>query len=51
MSVIPWVGSMFAAGATAHGERGQGQVNDLYEEWLKVHKNKVELLMDDDLKT
>lgn len=45
MSAVPWVGTMFAAGAAAGGEKRQGQVNDLYEEWLKVHKQKVEQLM------
>lgn len=45
MSAIPWVGTMFTAGASAHGEKQQGKVNELYEEWLKVHKVKVENLM------
>lgn len=45
MSAIPWVGTMFTAGASAHGEKQQGKVNELYEEWLKVHKAKVENLM------
>ncbi|EGQ8224983.1 hypothetical protein ACLIOB_003431 [Vibrio cholerae] len=44
MSVIPWVGSILASGAAAHGEKSQGQVNALYEEWLQVHKTKIELL-------
>lgn len=44
MSVIPWVGSILASGAAVHGEKSQGQVNALYEEWLKVHKIKIEKL-------
>ncbi|APX94191.1 hypothetical protein BWR19_15280 [Halomonas sp. 1513] len=45
MSAIPWVGTMFTAGASAHSEKQQGKVNELYEEWLRVHKAKVENLM------
>lgn len=45
MSAIPWIGTMFAAGSAAHGEKEQGKVNELHEEWLKVHKVKVEHLM------
>jgi len=45
MSAIPWIGTMFTAGASVHGEKQQGKVNELYEEWLKVHKEKVENLM------
>ena len=45
MSAIPWVGTMFAVGAALQGEKEQGKVNELHEEWLKVHKAKVEHLM------
>lgn len=45
MSAVPWVGTLFTAGASAHGEKQQGKFNELYEEWLKVHKAKVESLM------
>jgi hypothetical protein len=45
MSVIPWVGQALSSGAAIHGENEQGKVNELHEEWLKVHKNKVEHLM------
>lgn len=45
MSVIPWVGTILSTGASAHGEKQQGIANELYEEWLKVHKVKVEHLM------
>ncbi|CAM4136731.1 hypothetical protein [Pseudoalteromonas byunsanensis] len=45
MSAIPWVGQVLSSGAAIHGEQEQGKVNELHEEWLKVHKDKVELLM------
>lgn len=45
MSAIPWVGPMFTAAATIHGEMEQSKVNVLHEEWLRVHKAKVEHLM------
>ncbi|AQT59963.1 hypothetical protein [Cellvibrio sp. PSBB023] len=45
MSAIPWVGTIFSAAAAVHGEKEQGKVNELYEEWLKVHKEKVQYLM------
>lgn len=45
MSAIPWIGSILASGAAVHGEKEQERVNGLYEEWLKVHKTKVEHLM------
>lgn len=45
MSAIPWVGTVFSTGAAIHGEKQQGIINELHEEWLKVHKEKVEHLM------
>ncbi|WP_444913300.1 hypothetical protein [Microbulbifer sp. PAAF003] len=45
MSAIPWIGQILSTGASVHGEREQGKVNELHEEWLKVHKAKVEHLM------
>lgn len=45
MSAIPWVGQVLSSGAAIHGENEQGKVNELHEEWLKVHRNKVEHLM------
>lgn len=45
MSAIPWVGTILSSGASIHSEREQGKVNELYEEWLKVHKQKVGDLM------
>ena len=41
MSAIPWVGTILSAGASVHGEKEQTKVNELYEEWLKVHQQKV----------
>ncbi|MCP5245197.1 MAG: hypothetical protein H6937_04290 [Burkholderiales bacterium] len=45
MSAIPWIGSLLTSGSATHGENEQGNVNQLYEEWLKVHKSKIEQLM------
>tara|TARA_R110002073_G_scaffold11861_3_gene53410 strand:+ start:5329 stop:6156 length:828 start_codon:yes stop_codon:yes gene_type:complete len=45
MSAIPWLGAILTSGASMQGEKEQGEVNELYEEWLKVHKHKVEKLM------
>lgn len=45
MSAIPWIGTILSSGASIHGEKEQGKVNELYEEWLKVHKKKVGDLM------
>lgn len=45
MSVIPWVGTILSSGVSIHDEKEQGKVNELYEEWLKVHKEKVADLM------
>lgn len=47
MSSISWVGTILNAGSTIHGEGAQSSVNNLYEEWLKVHKVKIEDLMVD----
>jgi len=47
MSSISWVGTILNAGSTMHGDGAQGSVNNLYEEWLKVHKVKIEDLMVD----
>lgn len=45
MSAIPWVGTILSSGASIDSAREQGKVNELYEEWLKVHKRKVGDLM------
>ena len=45
MSSLPWIGSILSTGAAIQGEKEQGKINDLYEEWLKVHKEKIEQLM------
>lgn len=47
MSVIPWVGSVIAAGNAIHNDREQGKINDLYNEWLHTHKVKIESLYRD----
>ncbi|HAS13804.1 MAG TPA: hypothetical protein DCS01_00730 [Idiomarina abyssalis] len=41
LSVIPWVGPILASGANVQGELEQEKVNELYEEWLHVHKQKT----------
>ncbi len=41
MSAIPWVGTILSSGASILGEKEQGKINEIYEEWLKVHKEKV----------
>lgn len=46
MSAIPWLGTILSSGASMHGEKEQSEVNELHEEWLKVHKNKVQNLME-----
>jgi len=45
MSAIPWIGTILSSGAQVHGEKEQDQTNELYEEWLKVHKSKIGDLM------
>ncbi|WP_406609314.1 hypothetical protein [Agarivorans sp. JK6] len=45
MSAIPWVGQVLASSASIHGESEQGRVNELHEEWLKIHQQKVNQLM------
>ena len=45
LSSIPWFGTLFSTLASAHGERIQSRVNDALEEWLKVHKDKIYLLL------
>jgi hypothetical protein len=47
MSVIPWVGSVIAAGNVIHSEKEQGQINQLFHEWLYTHKVKMDSLYQD----
>ncbi|EGQ8518389.1 hypothetical protein U5884_003307 [Vibrio parahaemolyticus] len=47
MSVIPWVGGVIAAGNAIHNDKEQGQINQLYQEWLNTHKVKIEALYKD----
>lgn len=46
MGAIPWVGTLMSIGAARSGEKSQGAVNQIYEEWLKVHKEKIGYLID-----
>lgn len=45
MSSIPWVGPIISAQKEFSGDTEQNEVNELYQEWLKVHKHKIEGLM------
>lgn len=45
MSSIPWVGPIISAQKEFSGDPEQNEVNELYQEWLKVHKHKIEGLM------
>lgn len=45
MSSIPWVGPIISAQKEFSGDPEQNEVNELYQEWLKVHKHKIEDLM------
>jgi hypothetical protein len=38
---IPWVGGLIAASATLDGEREQQKINDLEQEWLDEHSDKL----------
>lgn len=41
---IPWVGGLIAASATLDGEREQQKINDLEQEWLDEHSDKLKEL-------
>jgi hypothetical protein len=45
MSSIPWVGMILSTKSAFQGNKEQFEVNELFEEWLKVHKVKIEDLM------
>lgn len=45
MSSISWVGMMISTKSALEGDKEQNSSNELYEEWLKVHKVKIEDLM------
>lgn len=45
MSSIPWVGMVLSTKSAWQGDKEQIEVNELYEEWLKVHKVKIDDLM------
>lgn len=44
MSSVPWVGGLIAAIAAIDSERDQGKINELQQEWLAVHKDKMKEL-------
>jgi len=44
MSGIPWVGGLIGATAALSAEQGQSQVNELQQQWLKLHTEKLGLL-------
>ena len=41
---VPWVGGLIAASATLDGEREQQKINDLEQEWLDEHSDKLKEL-------
>lgn len=45
MGSIPWVGILLSIGASHNGEKSQDAVNQVYEEWLRVHKEKIGYLI------
>lgn len=45
MGAIPWVGTILSIGAAHNGEKAQDAVNLVYEEWLRVHKEKIGYLI------
>ena len=45
MSAIPWAGQILSARKEFVGDPEQAEINELYKEWLKVHKSKVHSLM------
>jgi len=46
MSSIPWVGMILSTKSAFQGDKEQADVNELFEEWLKVHKVKIKDLME-----
>lgn len=45
MSSISWIGMFLNAKDAFQGDKKQGDVNDLYEQWFKVHKIKIQHLL------
>lgn len=45
MSSIPWVGTILSAKKEFSGDTEQNEINEIYQEWLTVHKVKIERLM------
>jgi hypothetical protein len=46
MGAIPWVGTILTLGATRSSEQSQDAINQVFEEWLRVHKQKVGYLIE-----
>src|SRR5206468_765847 len=42
LSSVPWVGGLLSATASLHGERDQGRVNGLHEQWIEEHQRRLE---------
>lgn len=45
VSVMPWLGQVLANTATSYDENEQGKAQGLFEEWNKVHKEKLDRLL------
>ena len=45
MSSISWIGMFLNPKDAFQGDKKQGDVNDLYEQWFKVHKIKIQHLL------
>jgi hypothetical protein len=46
MGAIGWVGTVLSLGASHSAENAQDAVNQIYEEWLRVHKEKIGYLIE-----
>ena len=44
LGAIPWIGSVISAFAALHGEKAQGEVNDLQQGWLQSHAERIQEL-------
>lgn len=43
---IPWVGGILAASSALHAEIEQGRINELIQQWLDEHREKIASLAD-----
>lgn len=46
MSSIPWVGGLLSASASLNAENEQGQINELQNQWMHLHREKLQDLAD-----